>query len=228
MYSNFTKVFLFWRLEVTRNQFGHYPSIYEHLLCSLWPKGLEIQIGLIIKFGIKNRTATVSTLSTKRYSVPAIVITCARKRHSKKDKHNPGPLDRSGRKMELETDFRGWVRLPCLLRLQPRLPCASVSPFALGSQPTQEECADKRRQACGPGGTLGQGSDRAIRGLHGAPWGRLFSLGNFHEALKRRQGKGGGPILEVRSLVIYSSTWALERQPHKHVPHSAPPCVRED
>lgn len=55
-----------------------------------------------------------------------------------------------------------------------------------------------------------------------------FSLGNFQEALKYRQDKGGCPILEVQSLVIYSSTWALELQSHKYITHSALSCIKED
>lgn len=82
-------------------------------------------------------------------------------------------------------------------------------------------------KACISRRILAQVSGRAMRGLHEAPP-RLFSLENFQEALKCRQGKGGCPILEVHSLVIYSSTWALELQSQKYITHAALPCVKED
>ena len=56
---------------------------------------------------------------------------------------------------------------------------------------------------------------RTISELQGGPAETDCSWGNFQEALKCRQGKGGCPILEVDSLVIYSSMWVLELQSHK-------------
>ena len=82
--------------------------------------------------------------------------------------------------------------------------------------------------ACRSWRILAQVSDRTIRELQGGPAETDCSWGNFQEALKCRQGKGGCPILEVHSLVIYSSTWALELQSHKYITHAALPCVQED
>lgn len=131
--------------------------------------------------------------------------------------------------MEPQTNIWRVGSAPKPAKFTPLAPLRLSVSFCQGAWLTAREgCVYQWAKACRSWRILGRVRAEPSECCVESVWDWLFSLGNFQEALKCRQDKGGCPILEVRSLVIYSSTWALELQAHKYITHSAPPHGKED